>query len=330
MLLLACQPRPIEAIEVRGEGRLDYEISGPTWEIPNRTVADSVPTADGIVAAVAGTTLEFAGDQAPRGGVAVPRFEGPSVELEGPRLKLPEVVGVWDLELDFEDQIVSVPLVTTWAHPVEGTPLYRRMLLWTGAWLAGLPSKADTQDVDEAEHTIALTTLHGMSAIEGRSYGAFPRPKAKDNQAHVWLDFERTACGEMRAGLMGMVEAHGVDAQWVMMSFRDPSPEKLSMYETREIAAVGRKAKVWQHWNHVAVEVNGRIYDPSYDLYAESWAAYEDDLFARYCYGEAEKCKTPGGWCQQPRPEGTCIDNPPGFDADDPAMGMVVWRGDDY
>ena len=58
--------------------------------------------------------------------------------------------------------------------------------------------------------------------------------------------------------------------------------------------------------------------------------AYEDDLFERYCYGEDEKCKTPGGWCQQPRPEGTCIENPPGFDEEDPVMALTIKRGDNY
>lgn len=324
---------PVETVTVAGDGRLHHEISGPTWEVPNRSVGDLVPNDGTAIAAVAGSTLRFTDDRKPVSGTATPRFEGPALQLVGDTLELPELVGVWDLELRYEGDIVaSFPLVTTWSEPIEGTPLYERMLLWTGQWLEGTPSKAVTPEADivAMEDAIALKTLRGMSALEGRSYGAFARPKDKDNQAHVWLDFERSACGEYRGGLMNLVESHGVDAQWVMMSFRDPSPEVLSMYETRVIAAVGREAKVWQHWNHVAVEVNGQVYDPSYDLHAESWNAYEDDLFERYCYGEAEKCKTPKGWCQQPRPEGTCIDNPPGFDEDDPVMALTVWRGDAY
>ncbi len=330
--LLGCGGEPLETVSVVGEGRLHHEISGPTWEVPNQAVGDAVPVDGGAVAAIAGSTLRIEGDRMPKSGHGTPRFGGPEFELVEGALELPAVVGVWDLELVYNHEVVSFPVVTTWAAPIEGTPLYQPMLLWTGEWLAGLPSKAVTPEAElaEVENLLALKVLRGMTALDGRSYGAFPRPKDKDNQAHVWLDFERSACGEHRAGLMDMVETHGVDAQWVMMSFREPSPEKLSMYETRVIAAVGREEKVWQHWNHVAVEVNGQVYDPSYDLHAESWGAYEDDIFGRYCFGEEEACKTPGGWCQQPRPEGTCIDNPPGFDTEDPLMAMTVWRGDDY
>ena len=323
-LLLACAPSN-DVVRVTGEGRLFHVMSGATWEDPDRMVREKVP-ADSIVAAIAGSTLTFDGVAS---GIAVPRHGGETLSFSS-ELRLPEEVGVWDVTLDGG---VTRPVVTTWAAPLEDTPLYQQMLLWSGEWLGGTPSKAVTDDVEAAEDAIALATLRGMEGLsktDGRSYGPFPRPKEKDNQAHVWLDFKRSACGEHRGAFMAFVEAQGVDAEWILMSFRSPSPEVLSMYETRHIAAVGRDAKSWQHYNHVVVDVNGQIYDPSYALHAPDWNAYEDDLFERYCYGEDEKCKTPGGWCQQPRPEGTCVDNPPGFDEDDPVMALDIRRGDAY
>lgn len=321
--VLACATST-ETVRVTGEGRLHHVISGATWEDPDLLVRERVP-AGSIAAAVAGSTLRFGDGES---GVAVPRHEGETLEFAD-ELVLPEQVGIWDVTVDGR----TIPVVTTWTEPLEDTPLYQQMLLWSGEWLAGMPSHAVTDDIEVAEDTIALATLRGMEALsetDGRSYGPFPRPKEKDNQAHVWLDFKRSACGEHRGAFMAFVEAQGVDAQWVLMSFRKPSPEVLSMYETRHIAAVGREAKAWQHYNHVAVEVNGQVYDPSYALHAPDWNAYEDDLFGRYCYGEVEKCKTPGGWCQQPRPEGTCVDNPAGFDTEDPVMAFDILRGDNY
>ncbi len=344
-----------------GAGRLHHEQSGPDWATPNRAIGDEVFLLEGghldpdrqltggthgAIAAIAGSSLvlELELDPAvPVDARLVPRGEGLPVQVDlgqgSAALDLEPRVGVWDLEILVrpgpEQLRLSLPVVTTWAEPIAGTPLYERMLIWTATWLEGLPARSVTPEdqVEAAEDRIALAVLRGIEAMGDRgerSYGAFMRPKDKDNQAHVWLDNKQSACGEYRGGYMAMVEQHGVDAQWVMMSFRKPSPETFSMYETREIAAVGTEPKVWQHWNHVAVEVNGQLYDPTYALHHPTWGEYEDDLFARYCTGEEDKCKTPGGWCQQERPEGSCVDNPPGYDPDDPAMGMKVWRGDDY
>jgi hypothetical protein len=348
-------------LRATGPGRLHHEQSGPDWDTPNRSIGDDVFRLEGgrldpdrqltggthgAIAALAGSTLTLdleLAEPVPVQALLVPRGEGEPQSLQlgqGPvELSLPPRVGVWDLELTVqpgpEQLSLSFPVVTTWAPAIEGTPLYEPMLIWSGTWLEGMPARSETppDELEAAEDRIALATLRGIEGLgqQGqRSYGVFKRPKDKDNQAHVWLDNPQSACGEYRGGYMALVEQHGVDAQWVMMSFRDPSPEKLSMYETREIAAVGTEPKVWQHWNHVAVEVNGQLYDPTYALHHATWGDYEDDLFERYCYGESDKCKTPGGWCQQERPPGSCVDNPPGYDPDDPAMGMKVWRGDDY
>lgn len=257
-------------------------------------------------------------------------------------IPLPQQVGVLDLELTTSFSAAQPVFATqthhrlplSWAAPLPDTPLYHRTVTWASTWAAGLPAQAALSEEERpaVEDEIARRLLAGVYSLgeQGHSYGAFKRPKVKDNQAHVALDHPRAACGEYRGLLLALLEYHGVDGQWVMMSFRSPSPDRLSMYETREIAAVGTEPKVWQHWNHVAVDVNGQIYDPTYGLHAPDFATYEDDLFARYCTGEETRCKTPGGWCQQPRPEGSCEPNPPGFDPDDPRMGMKVWRGDDY
>ena len=342
MLLLACG-RPTTSLSATGEGRLHHEQSGPDWATQNQTIADTVHVdggAHGAIAAVAGSTLQLQLDPPQEASAQLlPRGAGEartiSFQAGQAQLELEERVGVWDLVVELPGEPISVPVVTTWDQPIPDTPLYERMLVWTATWVDGLPSRAVTpaDQIEAAEDRIALATLRGIEELgrtEGRSYGPFPRPKEKDNQAHVWLDHPRSACGEYRGGFMAMVEQHGVDATWVMMSFKDHSPERLSMYETREIAAVGTEPKVWQHFNHVAVEVNGQLYDPTYALHHPDWQSYEDDLFERYCYGEDSKCKTPGGWCQQPRPEGSCVPNPPGYDPDDPTMGMKVWRGENY
>jgi hypothetical protein len=226
------------------------------------------------------------------------------------------------------------PVALAWAAPIAGTPVYEQTMLWASEWAAGVPARAllEVDEIAAVENRIAHAMLDGIWSLgdEGYRYGAFPRPKDKDNQAHVFLDFKTSACGEFRGVLLALIEYHGVDAQWVMMAFRKPGKDKLSMYETRDLPAVGTGSKVWRHWNHVAVEVNGQIYDPSYGLHAKDWNRYEDDLFARYCLGEEIKCQGRERWCKRSRPEGTCFDNPPGFDPDDPRMGMEVWRGDTY
>ncbi len=256
---------------------------------------------------------------------------------------LPDVVDVLDLYLTYrletaDGKVTRVethhPLALSWDTPIAGTPVYERTMMWASEWAAGTKAKKALTEAErsDAENTIARAMLDGVWALgdEGYRYGPFDRPKEKDNQAHVFLDFRTAACGEFRGVLLALNEYHGVEANWVMMSFRKPAKDKLSMYETRELPGVGTEPKVWRFWNHVAVEVNGRVYDPSYGLYAPDWNTYEDDLFARYCYGEDVKCKGGENWCKRPRAEGLCVDNPAGFDENDPVMGMEVWRGDKY
>jgi hypothetical protein len=100
------------------------------------------------------------------------------------------------------------------------------------------------------------------------------------------------------------------------------------MYETREIAALGRDVMTWRYSDHIMVEVNGRVYDPTYLVIEESMETYEDFMFARYCYGEDSSCGGANSWCTIPGgPQGICIDNPPGYD---PEIGPPVFRGEDY
>ncbi|MCB9761762.1 MAG: hypothetical protein H6739_18110 [Alphaproteobacteria bacterium] len=313
---------------------------------PLRLALRATAAQDGRIEVTATATAEHAPERPPLalGAAAAPVTAGALVDLLVETPPLPAEVGVWrvDLEVAFEPRApdgeaahttVSQRVAQLWSTPIEGTPLYTQSVVWAASWAAGLPSRAATppDGIEAAEDEIARRMLAGHWTLgeQGHSYGAFPRPKEKDNQAHVFLDFPRSACGELRGFLMSVIEAHGVDARWVMLIFQDRSRDRLSMYETRDIAALGTASKVWRHYNHVAVEVNGRVYDPTYDIEAEDFAAYEDDLFARYCYGEDEPCGNRGsGWCKEPRPDALCVDNPPGYDPE--TAGFTVKRGDNY
>lgn len=374
ILLIACSAGPKvlpDKVVLSGDGRLTHTRSGATWADPDVEVGpvvwvrgQSEPLAgelrpgrsaeDEIAAYLPGSTAEMTlrmGDQPlPGSTVTMSGRWASGAEIQAQTLPLaqelswslglPQRLDALELTLEFSEPEQPTyrthhTIVTTWDAPIEGTPLYRRPLLWMAQWGAGTPAKSVTplELQAQVENDLALVALDGiweLGLAGERSYGPFPRPKDKDNQAHVWLDHGQSACGEYRGILLNLLESQGVEASWVLLTFRNPSPDALSMYETRKIAAVGTEPKVWQHWNHVAVEVNGQVYDPTYHLHHPDFASYEDDLFEFYCTGEDEKCKTPGGWCQQPRPEGSCRPNPPGFDPSGPEGAMLVKRGDNY
>ncbi|MBU1239644.1 hypothetical protein KKF84_03115 [Myxococcota bacterium] len=235
-------------------------------------------------------------------------------------------------------------------QPISGTPVYGQSMLWASEWAAGLrdiaaaeedeePNRSQSTEEEEdtfgdegleLEHQVALRMMHGVYGLssEGKSYGPFPRPLEKDNRAHVYIDFPRSACSEYRGILMSLIEYHGVDAQWKSIAFLNPSSTWYSMYETIPIAASGREVQVWRHINHVFVQVNGQIYDAVYDLHSPNFSTYEDTLFASYCFGEDEACDTPDGWCNNPRPaDRPCVENPPGLD---PSLGMTIGEGEIY
>ncbi|MDA3863587.1 MAG: hypothetical protein PF689_06920 [Deltaproteobacteria bacterium] len=258
---------------------------------------------------------------------------------------LPQIVDVYQLTIEYslekedgekENYFTRHLLPVSLQRPIAGTPVYHRSMLWASKWAAGffLPDNTEEEendeDMEELEHQISLKMIRGVFGLEeeGYSYGPFPRPEEKDNRAHVFLDFKRTACSEYRGILMALIEYHGIDAQWLTMSFNNYSSSWYSMYETRKIRASGREAQVWRHYNHVVVMVNGRIYDAVYNIWGEDFVDYEDNIFASYCYGEDEECVSPDGWCNYPPPDDRpCLENPPGFDE---SLGMSITTGERY
>lgn len=246
--------------------------------------------------------------------------------------ELPSRVDVWDLELAWQftsmvdDEEVggagSTTLVipTLLADPVPDAPLYKQAVLWSSEWAAG------DWDVDDPQtkHQIAERLTMGVRSLEnqGRSYGAFPRPPRNliEDRVDIFLDFERSACGEYRGVLMGLIEYHGIDASWVWFRFPEPDddyfdPTENTHYRTRTITAVGRSARQWSYSNHIVVSVDGRIYDPTHTVIKDSWEEYEDWMFADYCRKDGEDLD--------------CRTNPPGYVADDGIHPRVIFA-DNY
>jgi len=217
-------------------------------------------------------------------------------------------------------------LAQTWRAPLPGTPLYQQILRWGGEWIDG----AVEDQGEPTENQLAETLLFGMNALAdlGYRYGPFPRPSNITDRAEVFLDFKQSACGEFRGFYMALVETQGIDANWLWFWFNQPSSTWYSMYETIVIAALGRTSQVWRYQDHIVVEVNGVVYDPTYVVTKADATAYEDFMFARFCYGEDEACRHASDWCTIPGgPQGVCIDNPPGHDPD---IGPGRFRGEDY
>lgn len=219
---------------------------------------------------------------------------------------------------------------TTWRQPIDEAPRYRRTLVWSAKFAAGEWPEGDR--ADESELALARAILDGFATLdeEGKSYGAFPRPQYDGtvDAVDVWIDFPRSACGELKHGLQAMIEYQGVDAQWGVLEFLSTGTDRYSQYETYEVVALGRQPQVWYQTNHAFVVVKGRVLDPTYHGYAETVADYEDQLFRRFCYGKEEPCRNASDWCNHPpEPERHCIDNPPG---PDPDLGFVFYSGDNY
>jgi hypothetical protein len=241
---------------------------------------------------------------------------------------------VWELAMTHVYSIAGVTyshthyqeLAQTWRAPLPGTPLYQQILRWGGEWIDGT-----VQDLGEpTENQLAETLLFGMNALAdlGYRYGPFPRPSTIVDRAEVFLDFRQSACGEFRGFYMALTETQGIDSNWLWFWFNKPSSTWYSMYETIVIAALGRTPQVWRYQDHIVVEVNGVVYDPTYIVTKPDATAYEDFMFARFCYGEDESCRHSQDWCTIPGgPQGVCIDNPPGHDT---TIGPGRFRGEDY
>ena len=247
---------------------------------------------------------------------------------------LPDRVDVWTLVLEWElsaedpgyvgdlagEGIVEIVVPTLLADPVAEAPRYKQALLWSATWGAGEWDRDDP----ETAHAIARRMTEGIRTLEdeGHSYGSFPRPPRAeiDDRVNVYLDFDRTACGEHRGILMALIEYHGIDASWVWYRFPDDSDDEFvtganTHYATRVISAVGREPKVWRMTNHIVVDVAGRIYDPTYTVIKDSWQEYEDWMFERYCR------QTFLGF--------ECVPNPAGYAENDGVHPRLI-RADNY
>ncbi len=236
----------------------------------------------------------------------------PFVEVETD--DLPDRVDLWTLELQWDlrahggsllleqEAVTRHTIPTLWRNPRGEAPRYKQAILWAARWGAG------EWEGEEAKHDIALRMLEGIDGLgrEGRSYGGFARPDRSliEDRVDIYLDFERTACGEHRGIMMALVEYHGIDATWVWFKFRDEDEtgyveDHYDRYRTRLHTAVGREAKHWSYGDHIVVSVDGRIYDPTHITVQDSWEDYEDYMFQEYCRGGplSDDCvPNPKGW----------------------------------
>jgi hypothetical protein len=211
--------------------------------------------------------------------------------------------------------------------PIPGTPLYERIIRWGCSWI-----DASIEDLgQETENQLAQTLLMGMYNLEplGYRYGPFPRPSDFVDRAGVFLDFPQSACGEMRGFYMALVESQGIDANWLWFWFNQPSSQEYSMYQTIMIPALGTNEMIWRYSDHIVVQVNGKVYDPTYLVSAESADEYEDYMFASFCYGEDESCgRSSSNWCTFPDgPQGICTENHTGEVEDE---SPPRFTGEDY
>ncbi|MBU1241897.1 hypothetical protein KKD52_06935 [Myxococcota bacterium] len=213
-----------------------------------------------------------------------------------------------------------------WRAPLPNTILYQQIIRWGSQWI-----DATVEDLGEpTENQLADVLLLSLPKLVplGYRYGSLVRPVPYTNKAEVFLDYKQSACGEFYGFFMDLVETQGIDANYLIFMFPNPSPDWYSMYQTIDIPALGRESKVWRYGDHGLVEVNGRVYDPTYVLIKENADEYEDYLFANFCYGDEGKCGRGNTWCLIPDgPQGICADNEPGYD---PELGFMRYRGETY
>ncbi len=371
-------PIATATIDFTGAGRINYKITGPTWETPNIEVTarlfeltegqlndrgELVPEVLHMAAYASDATALLTVTTAWRGEGEAPagtyRLTGVLTATDGTELPWFDVSGelapaaagyeaitieaaplptatarVWELAMTHAYTVAGQTyshthyqeVAQTWRAPLPGTPLYQQILRWGGEWI-----DAAVEDRGEpTENQLAETLLLGMNHLAdlGYRYGPFPRPTTIVDRAEVFLDFKQSACGEFRGFYMALTETQGIDSNWLWFWFNKPSSTWYSMYETIVIAALGRTPQVWRYQDHIVVEVNGVVYDPTYVVTKPDADAYEDFMFARFCYGEDEACRHASDWCTLPGgPQGVCIDNPPGYDA---TIGPGRFRGEDY
>ncbi|MBN2724751.1 MAG: hypothetical protein JXR95_11830 [Deltaproteobacteria bacterium] len=213
-----------------------------------------------------------------------------------------------------------------WRCPLAGTPLYKKIIIWGSEWING--HYPDTGE--DTENILAEKLLLGMKNLEplGYRYGAFPRPSEYNDRAEIFLDFKQSACGEFRGFYMALTETQGIDSNWLWFWFRYPSSEEYSMYQTIDIPALGTDSRVWRYSDHIVVQVNDKVYDPTYLVMADTPDEYEDYMFDSFCYGEDTPCAHAGDWCTvEDGPQGICTENHEGYvEGESP----LRFTGEDY
>lgn len=247
---------------------------------------------------------------------------------------LPERVDLWEMRIRWELTALSggdsvddtsklrtvhrIP--TSWRAPTDQVRLYRETVLWSSIWAAGMWSDDGGEVTDESIHQISKRLLDGVGTLGdyGYEYGTFDRPPKDEieDRANVFLDFKRSACGEFRGILMNLIEYHGIETAWIWWKKSHDDDGRLGIYKTRKLPAVGRDAKHWWNTNHIVVTVNGKVYDPTYTIYKESFEEYEDWMFEKYCRRASDFC---GGECDMDGDDEreNCVANPAGLEEGD-------------
>lgn len=253
-------------------------------------------------------------------------FEAQSLPTETAKLYNLEITHTYSINNSTFSKVTNTEFAQVWRAPLPQTILYYQIIRWGAQWLDG--TFPDMGEVTENE--LADMLISGMQNLVplGYRYGSHGKLDHYTNKAEIFLDRKQSSCGDFYGFFMDLVETQGIDANYLIFYFPNPTPEWFSMYETIEIAALGREKRVWRYADHGVVEVNGRVYDPTYGLIMENADVYEDFLFARFCYGGEGKCGAGNTWCLIPSgPQGICSDNEPGYHED---LGFIRVRGETY
>jgi len=302
----------------------------PAWSGPGETAPEGTYQLRGTLVDSAGVELELFSAQG-----ALASLEGSYAPIPVTAVQLPhDTAKVYTLVIEHTyttgeatyHRVTNTEFAQVWRAPLPNTKLYQQIIRWGSSWI-----DAHVEDLGEpTENQIADLLLLSLPKLVplGYRYGSLVRPVPYTNKAEVFLDYKQSACGEFYGFFMDLVETQGIDANYLIFMFPNPTPDWYSMYQTIDIAALGRESKVWRYGDHGLTEVNGRVYDPTYLLIKENADEYEDYLFANFCYGAEGKCGRGNTWCLIPDgPQGICADNEPGYDPD---LGFVRYRGETY
>ncbi|MDP8234656.1 MAG: hypothetical protein P9M06_07695 [Candidatus Saelkia tenebricola] len=185
-------------------------------------------------------------------------------------------------------------------EPIEESRLYLSLIDKSISWIKDLKPHTEEKILDALFNGIWSLGEKGYYY----QYGGYALPKNSNHQdkLDIFIDHKAINCGELRCLMLNLAGYYGIEGKQFLIIGKKENwyDGNYVVYKTKKTRAFGPTDNIreWIHFNHAGAIFNNKFYDPTFNIKANSFQEYTDELFT--AFGKPIKntpCNSEYPWC---------------------------------